>query len=224
MHQLNHPPPPDPAEVWDNLLAAAMAQPNGPPPSPKKSLCSKLALQRQPGPPKVLPRTRRSLTGIDPPLREAIRALVGGQIPWPLFLQGPAGCGKTCACLCLLDHAGGEYWTTVSWCEQLNDAAFGRLIARGEGGSVTVWPTQLWAKVQRAPLVVLDELGTRDIVTAAHYDAVKRVIDEREGMPLVVISNLDLERVGKLYDDRIVSRLGAGTIVELRGRDRRIEG
>jgi len=220
--QTKRPSPPDPAEVWDRLVESCLAQANTPasvkPLGLQTLRLTKEPMQRHQG------RVRRSVAQIEPALREAFRSLVSGKTPWPLFLHGPAGTGKSCAALCLLDHATGEYWTTTGFCEHLNDATFGRLVARGEGGSVTIWPVQFWAKVQRAPLVVLDELGTRDVVSNAHYDAVKRIIDEREGLPLVVISNLDLESIARLYDDRIASRLGAGTIVQLRGRDRRIDG
>jgi len=49
------------------------------------------------------------------------------------------------------------------------------------------------------------------------------VLDERQDRPLLVLSNLDIKGIDTLYDERISSRLGAGTIVQLRGRDRRVE-
>jgi hypothetical protein len=38
----------------------------------------------------------------------------------------------------------------------------------------------------------------------------------------VVLSNLELDTLAKVYDDRIASRLGAGTVAYLGGEDRRL--
>jgi hypothetical protein len=72
------------------------------------------------------------------------------------------------------------------------------------------------------PLVVLDELGTKDKVTDTAYEVVQDLLDRREGWPLVVISNHPPEVIGELYDSRIVSRCEAGTKVNYTGPDRRI--
>ena len=68
--------------------------------------------------------------------------------------------------------------------------------------------------------MVLDEIGSGE---KPHYDAVKRILDEREGKPLVAISNLDLASVATVYDARVASRMAAGTLMELLGADRRME-
>jgi len=217
-------PPPDPGEVFDQLLARSLMIQNSQPSPTKPSSLQKLRLF---DPHQILlrhlPGMRRSLAVIEPALREAIRALVSAQAPWPLFLYGRTGTGKTCAALCLLDHSGGEYWTAARLTDDLNSALFGRLVCRGESGSSNVWPEQIWDRIKRTPLMVLDELGQRDKVSGAHYDVVKRVLDERQDRPLLVLSNLDIKGIDTLYDERVSSRLGAGTIVQLRGRDRRVE-
>lgn len=155
-------------------------------------------------------------------LRQEIRKLVAGESPWPLLLDGKVGTGKTCAALCLLDYAGGEYYTVAGLCSTLIQSQQGRLEWSHEGRGGTLWPEKLWAKLAAAPLVVLDELGCRDKPTDAHYEAVKTLIDERHGKPFVVISNLTLDRIEALYDDRVSSRLAAGTVFTLSGQDRRI--
>src|SRR5438309_255396 len=43
-------------------------------------------------------------------IRLLLRGLISGAEKWPLLLTGKAGTGKTCAGLCLLDWAGGDYW------------------------------------------------------------------------------------------------------------------
>jgi DNA replication protein DnaC len=149
---------------------------------------------------------------------------VAGEAPWPFFCHGPAGTGKTCAALCLLDHlaGGGEYHTAASLAELLAQAQQGRLTWYREGYGGTVWPEKVWEGVRRECLVVLDELGAREKVSDHQYECVKRLLDERQGRPLVALSNLDLQALARVYDDRIASRLAAGTVLRLEGEDRRL--
>jgi hypothetical protein len=151
-----------------------------------------------------------------------LRNLVAGKEPWPLYLHGPSGTGKTCAGLCLIDFAGGDYYTVADLHDTVIRAQQGRLIYRNLGHAGTIWPSGLWGQIAQAPLVVLDELGCRERVSDAHYETVKRCIDARHNKPFVVISNLAIAEVGAVYDDRIFSRLGAGTVLELAGPDRRL--
>ena len=98
----------------------------------------------------------------------------------------------------------------------------GRLSWHHEGRSGTITPEDLWRRVGRAQLFVLDEIGARDRVSDFHYETVQRVLDDRMNKPTVCISNLPLAKVADLYDDRIASRLGAGLVRVLEGKDRRI--
>ncbi len=169
------------------------------------------------------PRQDRAIDGIDQILRSAIRNLVSGQAPWPLFLHGAPGTGKTCAALCLLDHCQGEYFTVPMLCSRMNQAKQGGVQWSHEGRGGTWYEHDLWHIVSTAGLVVLDEVGCRERVSDAHYEAVKGVIDERHFRPLIAISNLPLADLGTFYDSRIVSRLASGTVIELGGKDQRIE-
>ena len=72
------------------------------------------------------------------------------------------------------------------------------------------------------PFVILDEIGGRDRVSDHHYEAVKTLLDVRQGKPLMVLSNLGLSEIEKVYDDRIASRLATGTIVRVDAKDRRL--
>lgn len=153
-----------------------------------------------------------------------MRSLVNGELPWPLVLMGKPGTGKTCAALCLLDYTtgGGEYYTVSGFCNTMIQSQQGRLEWSHEGRGGTVWPEKLWRQISNVPLAILDELGCRERPTDAHYECVKGFIEERLGKPLIVISNHPLEQIATIYDDRIASRLAAGTVVEMDGKDRRL--
>lgn len=171
-----------------------------------------------------LPRLEREVAGIDRELLSVLMALTLGESRWPLFLNGPAGSGKTCAALWLLDHCrNGKYFTVTELTDALTAMMKGELRQLCDGqGHYRVYQADYWHRVGHASLVVLDEIGCREKVTDHHYEAVKRVLDVRQGLPLIVISNLDLAAVAKLYDDRIASRLAGGTVVTLRCEDRRL--
>lgn len=150
---------------------------------------------------------------IDADLRATIRTLIAGQSPWPLVLLGPAGTGKSCAALCLLDVAGGWYFTVAELCEEFIHA---------QQRQIETTTRRLWERLEQTRLVVVDELGARERVSDHHYDTVKRLLDKRENRPLVCISNHSLERLSQLYDDRLASRLAYGTVLTLHGKDRRL--
>ena len=151
---------------------------------------------------------------------------MAGESAWPLAVCGPPGTGKTCAALCLCDHCDGDsrYWTAAGLCELLVMSQSGRLEWSREGYGGTVWPETVWRWVAGAALVVLDEVGCRDRVSDFAYETVKRVIDDRYGKPLVVLSNHTLDVVARLYDDRIADRLAEGTVIVLQGESRRLAG
>ena len=217
--------------TWDQVLASARRRASTTT-CPTKSSRAPLPLSAEPVAARHLPGLVRDPAAVEPALEDGLRRLVAGEADWPLFVHGPAGTGKTCACLCLLDHCdGGVYHTAASLCSVLIEAQQGRLTWRFAGAvnaaAAVAWhrvvTEQFWGWLGRAPLVVLDELGSRDKVTDHHYDAVKRVLDERHGKPLAVASNHPLAALAKLYDDRVASRLAAGTVVRLQGRDRRLD-
>lgn len=154
-----------------------------------------------------------------------LRSLILGEEPWPLFVWGAAGRGKTCAALCVLDHSSGWYRSVPELADEVIEVTNGRRKTIGvaaEGGGLVVRPDQFWKELESARLVVLDELGQKLAVTDHHYGVVKRVLDRREGRPTIILSNCSPTQIEKLYDDRIASRCLAGTVIELKGRDRRV--
>lgn len=159
---------------------------------------------------------------IAPDLRAKISRCAFGQGKWPLLITGQAGVGKTCAALCLLDIAASmtQYFTVAGLCDTLIRAMKGELDTPVRNCN----PQTFWNWWARSSLCVVDEIGSRGIVSDHHYETLKAAIDSREGKPLVLISNLSLSSIGDTYDDRIASRIGAGTIISVGGPDRRMEG
>lgn len=165
----------------------------------------------------------RTIAGIPPVLRAKFRAASEGRLRWPLTVLGGVGTGKTCAALCLLDHTrSNRYATLAGLGDDLIRADRGELWHSGPNGA-KISAGEIWRAWERVELVVLDEIGTRSKATDFQYETLKRAIDAREGRPAVFVSNLGLNAIRSLYDDRIASRLAAGEVVELQSADRRLE-
>lgn len=204
--------------MWDNLIEHAVKTPTTT--APRNGLA---VLKMLPQPKRTeKPEVSRSVAGINPKLRQTIRQVITGNAPWPLVLWGPVGTGKTCTALCLLDCAGGFFHTVAGLCSLLIQSQQGRLQWEHEGRGGQLWPETFWKRLAAAPLIALDELGCRGTVTDAHYEVVKTAIEERHGRPLVVASNLSPAEIASNYDARIASRLAAGTVIELQGKDQRV--
>lgn len=196
----------------------------------------------------AIPKHPREIDGIERPIWKVMRSVSEGELPWPLVFTGAVGTGKTSAALCLLDSAAhaiiphvfdgevvgqltgeiGFYEPTAEFVSKFRRADMdelwtcnesGRLNSGGSGWKLSVKCLDL--KIERSAIIVLDELGCRGQVSDHHYETVKRLIDMRAGMPLVVVSNLGPKQLGAVYDDRIVDRLWAGTVIEFTGESRR---
>lgn len=138
---------------------------------------------------------------------------------WPLLIHGDAGAGKTVAALLFLehwnrDHSGCLFTTCRDFAQRVCDAKLGRLRNRA-GYEVSLH--ELWSEWSRASLTVLDDLGSREKVTDSMYESVWDCLDQRQNQPSIYTSNLGRTELAKVYDDRIVSRLSAGTVVHVTG-------
>jgi DNA replication protein DnaC len=176
-----------------------------------------------------LPNKLREIAAVDDSLKAVFRQLVSGKLKWPLFLHGQPGCGKTCAALALLDHLPScqQMYVTATEITSMVMARFGQSDQFswrkfGEYRDDGPFPSGSPKNPSGSALVVLDELGVRESIKDTHYECVQRVLEDRECLPLILISNLDIAGIGKVYDARIASRCEAGTVVNLVGKDRRI--
>jgi len=221
----------DIGETFDQIVRQSQAAcAAGKTTSPRSRGAMKLTLATAPAP--VADDTPREIALIDPDLRAKLRQLVCEEVPWPLFLHGQAGRGKTAAVLCLADRVPGAFYFR-----------FPRLLksflwATKEGGIEVSWSIAEAGEVKRqkvkcnehsffrylagTPLLVVDDVATRSGYTDAQYDNFYEVLEERKFKPTVVVSNLDLNGIATVFDDRVASRLARGTAFQLGGDDRRL--
>ena len=172
----------------------------------------------QPKFPDPMPHEPSDRDKIAPKLRKALRACTAGEEPWPLFVYGPAGTGKSCAALRAFRCFGGWFVKLAMLCGLFNDAREGRL-RYSSGYERTI--TDLKSGLLLSHIVVLDDVGVRE----KRYDVFNDVLDCRweRNPPLIVTSNMTPKVLAVQYDDRIVSRLTRSTVVKLTGSDRRLE-
>jgi len=148
----------------------------------------------------------RRVCDVEPGLCRLFGQLCAGERAWPLLLYGGVGSGKTMAALALADmlRVRVSYATLEELCGDVM-----------EGGRP--WKSH-------GDLLILDEVGERSKVGDLHYTTLKSVLDWREFHRRRVglyISNLSPADLAALFDDRIVSRLTAGSVYRLSGGDRR---
>lgn len=156
---------------------------------------------------RVRPHLYRTMLQVAPGLLAAFDGLRDGRSPWPLYLHGKVGRGKTRACLWLADMV-----------------EFGRLWSVEEIMRLMLANQAPWEWYPTTPrLAILDELGMHDPTRDFEFDAVKGFADWREDRPAVYVSNQPPKRIQELYDQRIASRVLCGTVYELTGADRRFE-
>lgn len=232
----------DPGAAWDSAGALSRLRVNTTASTARRGY-SAVGVRRFPEP-AAARGVRRELSEIDPGLRATLRALLAGQEPWPLYLWGPAGTGKTSAALALLDHCGpcplkGQ-WSPDVW-DWLHGFVEVRHVPRvkigadrgafcwsrdGNAGDVT-WD-RLARDLRDAPVAVYDEIGVGREASDFRLDVLIEVLNLRADdpvRPFVVTSNLPPSEVARVvYDDRVASRILSGTIFHLAGADRRAGG
>lgn len=124
-----------------------------------------------------------------------------------LVLVGGTGVGKTVAAAWALRESGAESsYVKAAHLASLHRVAFSEMQREWD------------ALVRHSPLLVIDELGAGerndDRARAALHDA----IDERQGRPTLIISNVGGEEISEYLDARTIDRLrGRGVMAAVTG-------
>lgn len=128
---------------------------------------------------------------------------------FPLFIHGGTGTGKTCLAALLFRRVTWPMW------RRCDDFLLTLATSRGDSSFV--------AQKDRAAncsCLFLDDIGLRE-PTETMQQILFDLLELRKGKPTVITSNHSPETLKELYDDRIRSRILAGTIIEIAGSDRR---
>ena len=141
-------------------------------------------------------------------IRKWIRA-AGATKTLPIYIHGDTGSGKTSLAALLYRTADTPLWRRcddflLTLATTRTDASYNAEIA----------------KAKFASCLFLDDIGLRK-PTEAMNQIFFDLLEMRKGKPTVITSNHTPEHLAELYDDRITSRILAGTIITLQGVDRR---
>jgi DNA replication protein DnaC len=147
---------------------------------------------------------------------------------WPLYLMGPVGRGKSFTAAALYRRwVPGRVakWTTfVEFSE--------RSIHLSKNGSLGIYVSghwceytreSWWRSIREAALFVVDELGS-GTSNEWRNETLWQLLEARKSKPLIMTGNLTLDELRTKFDDRIQSRIAAGTTLNFAGRDMRLDG
>lgn len=170
------------------------------------------------------PGKERQVEQVPPALWNLFLDLCDGEGKWPLFVYGPPGTGKSCAALCLADRVeGAKFWQMPALDKQVQEVKQGTAewYDLGRGGK---WTSKTWWNyIGSLPLLILDDVGLPEFSSDSQAETLFMALEARDGKPLICTSNLNEDKIGTTYNDRIQSRMCCGTMYEMRGGDRRRE-
>jgi len=98
----------------------------------------------------------------------------------------------------------------------------GTEVTDSEGRSKFVFPHTIDQRTQRPHLVVFDDIATKPL-NDTQQESFLHLINLRAGKITVYTSNCKWQDLGTKFHPRIVSRILAGTVIEITGDDRRFE-
>jgi hypothetical protein len=121
-------------------------------------------------------------------------------------------------------YRGQASWYTVTeYCQTIQKCR--RDGKKWIGGSSPPYPMYETKMLEFARdsqrIFCVDDLGLRGSSDSV-YEIVLELIDCRKRKPTIITSNRGPSELAEIYDERIVSRLMAGTLIEVTGPDRRL--
>lgn len=176
---------------------------------------------------RLRPELPREVVMVPLDLSDAFTRCRMGEAPWPLYVYGDVGTGKTRFALLVNDWYGGRFFDFADlWAEYVvllkGDLAAEPSVVVSAGGDAIV-SQHLWFQLLKASrLLILDDVGRRkDTEGGTARELLCRLLDVREGLPTICIGNLTPKEIETNYDARTASRMCGRSWVCVRGKDRR---
>lgn len=134
-----------------------------------------------------------------------------------MFFYGPPGRGKTHLALGIMQgwiEAGGHatYWPLMQLVGKL------KKLMTDKGGLHSTPDDFIDYLANYKGLLVIDELGRTRGESWDRDTVVYQLLDRRQGLPTIWISNYDLEQLSEIYDAAIASRLQSGKVITWPGQ------
>lgn len=97
----------------------------------------------------------------------------------------------------------------------------GITVLHENGTPYTADESAWWNRWRTKRLVVVDEIGLRT-ANEVRQEAMWKLLEVRRGLPTILTGNLDAKEVRQTFDNRILSRILAGTWIVVNGEDQRV--
>lgn len=146
---------------------------------------------------------------------------------FPIYLFGPVGVGKSFAAALVYVRINVTasmipYADLVQMAiESDRSGEVSRTL--DDGGVLELSSAGFWKWVSHVGVMIVDEIGT-GAVGDWKVEALWRILDARKGLPTILTGNIDLNVIAEHFDERIKSRITEGTVIRMRGEDKRRRG
>ncbi len=148
---------------------------------------------------------------------------------FPLYIHGTQGTGKSCLMgLVYVSWPSRAAWFSSSRltldlarCRMNPEYQCQWTSKDGLAEPQNEW--QIWREINEADLLCLDDVASRDL-TDTQADIMREILDRRIGKATICTSNLNETELCSAIDARTASRFVAGTIITIKGKDKRQEG
>ena len=146
---------------------------------------------------------------------------------WPIYLCGNVGVGKTCVAADLYSRwPGSAKWMRFSqFCDRTAQLQRdGEATFYEEDRCFEYTRESWWDSIGRTGLYVIDDVGVGMPGDIDRTEALWNLLEARTRKPVILTSNLHPDKLFEHYDQRVVSRIFAGTRLFLHGKDQRAIG
>lgn len=138
-----------------------------------------------------------------------------------IFLWGDVGVGKTWAMAALLKHFLCEGYE----CSRVNFDDFCCRVRATMNNHSTQTEYDLVSQLVDIDKLFIDDIGLRskqetDFAYVTFYSILNKRQERR--LPTYISTNKSIAQLAVSFDQRIASRLGQGTVIEMKGADRRV--